>query len=184
MRKANSNRQRGTTLIETLIATTICMVAVFSMAGLVAMSTRQSKEMGSTVAQATALASQKLDVELLALQFTHPSDVCSSTQLPPCIHSQLCPAPSVTCSTLPCRCGGLAINGPGFFDFLRADGTPATGPEWVFRRRWQVEAVTSTLRRISVLVEARPIGRPVLNIDTAPSLGGPSATVVAWKAQL
>ena len=68
MQKRASNSQSGTTLIETMIAVAICTIVVFSLAGLVTLATRQSKDMGSTAAQAAALAAEQMET-FMALQF-------------------------------------------------------------------------------------------------------------------
>lgn len=176
MRKATSQAQRGTTLIETLIATAICTVVVFGLAGLVTMATRQSKEMGTTVSQASTLAAQKLE-ELMSKEFTSTTVTCGTR---PCIDAQLC-----LCATPPCKCGEVdptVLPVTGFVDYLKNDGTPttATGADRFFTRRWQVEALTTfpaTVRRITVRVEGRAIG-----VSSATS--APSATLACFKGQL
>ncbi len=155
MRKSAKDRQKGTTVLETLIATAICMIAVFGLAGLVAMSTRQTKEMGTTVAQATALAAQKLD-ELMRLPFGDAQLSC-----PPC--------------------GNLTTDVSGFVEYLRVDGTATTGPaalDLYFTRRWQVVYLNSsptTLKGIRVWVGGRPL-------TAASAASQPSATLGTIKA--
>ena len=65
MRKRTSDSQSGTTLVETMVAIFICMVVVFSLAGLVTVATRQSKDMDTTAAQAAALAAQQMDIFMI-----------------------------------------------------------------------------------------------------------------------
>ncbi len=178
MRTAGAGkRQRGTTLIETMIATAICMVVVFGLAALVTTATRQSKNMGATVSQATALAAQKLE-ELMNQEFSgtiaDTGTVCGTV---PCIASQLCP-----CATPPCTCGSLTSSANSFSDYLKNDGTAttSTAADLYFTRRWQVEALTTlpaTVRRISVRVEGKTIG------TASSSTSAPSATVVCYKGQ-
>lgn len=179
-------KERGTTVIETLIATAICMVVVFGLAGMVTMSTRQSREMGTTVAQASSLASQKLD-QLLWLPFI------DNTPNPPTVDARLGVGGSLTCAPAACTAG--------YIDYLTADGQCLAGdsttgpmvgipndgwcnamtasaalsnPALYFIRRWEVSStgLPATLLSVRVSVEGRPIARGV----------APSATVASMKA--
>ncbi len=128
MRTINKQGERGTTVLETLIATAICTVVVFGLAGLVSMSTKQSREMGSTVAQATSLASQHMEV-LMTLPF-------NSTRL---------------------NAGG-SVSGndcnSGYCDFLTVTGQPsASTADRYFMRRWTIANTTGTLKLITVRVD-------------------------------
>ncbi|MGH2523418.1 MAG: type IV pilus modification PilV family protein [Anaerolineales bacterium] len=179
--------QAGSTLIETMIATAICMVVVFGLAGLVTMSTRQAKDMGSTVALATSLAGQKMD-QLLTMNYTATSPVCGTGN---CINQNLCPC---LAAAIPCSCGNLNSNGTAggvnYFEFLDANGAvmptaTATTNGVYFVRRWRSQALTAlgpTMRLIEVRVEGRAIGR-TSNFTTSNS-GAPSAIVACLKAQL
>lgn len=154
----STHRQGGTSLVETLFATAICMIAVFGLAGLVSMSTRQTKEMGTTVAQATALAAQKLD-DLMSRPFGDAQLSCAS---PPC--------------------GNLTSDASGFVEYLRVDGTAttATAVDVFFTRRWQVNYLNSsptTLKGIRVWVGGRPL-------TPASDASRPSATLGTIKASL
>ena len=175
MRTVSSKRQQGTTLIETMIATAICLVAVFGLAGLVSMSTRQSKEMGSTVAQAAQLAAQKMDL-LMALAMSD---------------TRLNAGGSLTCSP-------LSTCTDTYIDFLDPTGqclgpvglgcqpvgtpvtlsTAASNAGVFFIRRWEVinggtGNVPTGMKQIGVRVEGNAIGTGIK----------PSATVVCYKAQ-
>ncbi len=137
MRKPTSDSQSGTTLVETMIATFICMVVVFSLAGLVSMATRQSKDMGTTAAQAAALAAQQMDI-FMALRF-------ADTQL--------------------AAGGSLTTNTTGYVDYLKADGTSttSTAADLFFTRRWQVSTtgLPAGLKLIRVRVLGKAIGQGV-----------------------
>ena len=138
MRKPTSDSQSGTSLIETIIAMFICTIVVFSLAGLVSMATKQSKEMGTTAAQAAALAAQQLDI-FMVVEFTDSE---------------------ISCTTLPC--GSLTTDtttsGVSYFDYLKVDGTAttSTAADRFFVRRWEVSAPTGLpagLKLIRVRVE-------------------------------
>ncbi len=160
MQNRSNRNQSGTTLIETMIATVICVVAVFALAGLISMATRQSKEMGTTVAQCTALAAQKMD-QLLGAPFTDAQLTCAS---PPC--------------------GSVTSDVTGFVEYLREGGgaTTAGAADLVFTRRWYVETSTTTglpntIKRMTVWVGGRAIG-PTSDASR------PSAILTCLKAQL
>ena len=137
MRKPTSDSQSGTTLVETMIAMFICMVVVFSLAGLVSMATRQSKDMGTTAAQAAALAAQQMDT-FMALRF-------ADTQI--------------------AAGGSLTTNTTGYVNYLKVDGTPttSTAADLFFTRRWQVSTtgLPAGLKLIRVRVLGRAIGQGV-----------------------
>lgn len=160
MAARKQNRQRGTTLLETLIATAICTTVVFSLAGLIAMSTQQGKNSGQSVSQATALAAQRLD-RLMALTWT---DVTTDSGLT--------------------AGGSLTTNTTGFVEYLDATGTLLTGvtppdARIFFTRRWLIADTTATTKTITVWVGARAVGSV-----SADAGSGPSARLVCVKAQL
>jgi Tfp pilus assembly protein PilV len=137
MQKRASNSQGGTTLIETMIAVAICTIVVFSLAGLVTLATRQSKDMGTTAAQAAALAAEQMDI-FMAIRF-------ADTQL---------------------NAGGsLTTNTTGYVDYLKVDGTPTTSGavDLFFTRRWDVSTtgLPAGLKLIRVRVQGRAIGQGV-----------------------
>jgi len=152
--------QRGTTLIETMIATAICMVVVFGLAGLVTMSTKQSKDMGSTVAQASTLAAWKID-DLMTRPWTNAEVNCSSGT----------------------SCGSITADTNGYVEYLTANGAVivtggATSPTRFFTRRWRVEHLNSspnTIKRITIWVGGRAMG-------TSSEASQPSATLATIRA--
>ena len=175
MRHNSQHGERGTTLIETLIATAICVIVVVSLAGLVGMSTRQAKDMGSTVAQASTLASQKLE-QLMGMEFSDPDTQCGTV---PCINAQLCPS---TAGTYP-TCGSLTADVTNFVDYLKFDGSPAasaTGADVFFIRRWSV-AYDNTYPTSIRVIRVRVRGR-TLNRDFGPA--APTSDVTSLKGQL
>jgi len=145
MRKEINRGQSGTSLLETLIATAICTVVVFALAGLVTMAAKQSKNQGSTLSQSATLAAQKLD-ELLGLRFT-----CSS--LPDCAATGAGPVFDAGLTAG----GSLDSNTTNYYDYLDATGAAAaTGTQPFFVRRWQVSDTSVTIKTVTVRVEGRP----------------------------
>ncbi len=169
-------RQRGTTLIETMVATAICMIVVFGLAGLVTMSTRQAKDMGSTASQATTLAAQKME-RLMALSFGATTG----------------PNTGDTFGLTVSATNTLNSDTAGYVDYVDANGqrldtlTPSTAPNdpaVFFTRRWRVEAVagSTTLKVITVQVQGRAIGRRLST--TAVPANAPSVTLGCLKSDL
>jgi type II secretory pathway pseudopilin PulG len=130
--------ERGMTLLETLIAVGICGSIMVTLAALVSASIAQSKNMGSTTSQATALAAQKID-QLITLQFT-----ATATAAP------------LVCATSPC--GSISADTTGYVEYLDPTGnivSGATSPASAgvfFTRRWQITNSTTTTKLVEVQV--------------------------------
>ena len=137
MQKPTADSQGGTTLVETMMAIFMCTIVVFSLAGLVTLATRQSKDMGTTAAQAAALAAEQMDI-FMALRF-------ADTQL--------------------AAGGSLTTNTTGYVDYLKVDGTSTTSgaADLFFTRRWKVttSGLPAGLKLIQVRVQGRAIGQGV-----------------------
>ena len=169
MQKDINRQQKGTSLLETLIATAICTVVVFSLAGLITAAAKQSKNQGSTMAQSATLAAQKLD-ELLGMRFT-----CSS--LPDCAATGAGPVFDTGLTTG----GSLTSNVTNYFDYLDATGAPsATGTQPFFVRRWTVADTSATIKTVTVRVEGRPASGPW--DPTSVSDSAPSTVLASRKA--
>ncbi len=151
MQARSTGTQRGTSLIETMIATAICATVMVAIAALVSTSARQSKNMGSTVGQATALAAQKVD-QLMTMRFNAAPLVCASSS-----------------------CGGLDYNSPvsGYVEYLDGTGVPVTGATSsdslgvFFTRLWKINNSTSTTKLIEVIVFGKGVGtsfKPSVNM--------------------
>jgi Tfp pilus assembly protein PilV len=172
MRKEINRGQSGTSLLETLIATAICTVVVFALAGLVTMAAKQSKNQGSTLAQSATLAAQKLD-QLLGLKFT-----CSA--LPDCAATGAGPVLDTSPPDLTAG-GSLTSNVTSFYDYLDATGVPiATGTQPFFVRRWQVSDTSATIKTVTVRVEGRPVSGTW--DPTSVSTSAPSTVLASRKA--
>ena len=134
--------QAGTSLIETLFAVAMCTIVVFALAGLVTAATRQSKDTGISASQATAFGAQKLD-DFMRLDFSGATLTAGGT-------GAITDANYCTANT-------------SFCDYLTIDGTAttSTAANLYFTRRWQITDVTTTLKRIDILVQPRAIGTAV-----------------------
>ena len=142
---------RGFSLIEVLVATTVMTTAVVALAQLSILSVRVNHGARSTTF-ATLLASHKIE-QLRALTWSvdssgvSVSDTSTDTTIEPELSAGgtgLAPSPA----------GALTHNTSGYCDFLDANGRPLGGgttppANTVFVRRWSIEplpaAMTSTI---------------------------------------
>ncbi len=151
-----ARKQRGTSLLETLVATAICTVVMFSLAGLVTGAVKQNKNQGATVAQATTLAAQKLD-QLLEMTWTATSTAAELT-----------------------AGGSLTSDASGYVDYLDPTGgvsVPGTDARRFFSRRWLIEDQGGgTSKKITVFVYAKSVGASSIS-------SAPQATLACFKVQ-
>jgi Flp pilus assembly protein TadG len=159
--------ERGTTLVETAIASAILLVAVTGLMSLGGVATMHTENQGHLAARTTEYAQDKME-QLLALAYT---DSASNTVVFPAAAS---------------GGTGLAVGGSqtppapvnGYVDWLANDGSllgggttaPAT---WFYERVWQITSPSSGIKQISVTTRVRS------------AVGGampPVSTVTALKA--
>lgn len=156
MHSKSVRSQRGTSLLETLVAVAICTVVMFSLAGLVTGAVKQNKNQGATVAQATTLAAQKLD-QLLELTWT-ASDMNAG----------------LTAG------GSLTTDTTDYVDYLDPTGgtsVASTDARRFFTRRWLIEDQTgATSKKITVLVYGKTVGASSIS-------SAPQATLACFKVQ-
>lgn len=191
--------ERGTSLIETLIATAICTTVVFAIAGLVMASMRQNKNQGATVAQATTLAAQQLDYlmesNFTCTSFTTPG-VCGTTTF----DTQLTAGGSLD--------SDIVAGSIYYYDYLDVTGTVPSGTtdppglastdvRQFFTRRWVVQdcgtptstnscptaSGTVTQKLITVWVAGKAVSnKSSSSSGTQTSLAyAPNATVASYK---
>jgi type II secretory pathway pseudopilin PulG len=159
--------ERGTTLIETMIALTVLLIAMSGLLTLAGMSSRTTENNGHLAARTAEDAQDKME-QLLALKY---NDTTSDTTV--------FPAAGGGGSGLATG-GGLNPAAPavGYVDWLAADGTLLGGgvarpANWFYERVWQVTQFSPTVKLISVTVTTQwAFGRASL----------PTSTVTAMKA--
>jgi len=159
--------ERGTTLIETIIATSLLLVVMVGLLSMSALATIYTENHGHLEARTTEYAQDKME-QLLALVYT---DSVSNTVVFP---------------AAPSGGTGLAVGGStdtaapenGYVDWLKQDGdllfggtTPPDG--WFYQRVWQVTQLTSGIKQITVTATVRTsVGNALV----------PKSTVVALKS--
>jgi hypothetical protein len=149
IRNAKSKREAGVSLIETLVALCLLMIAAAGIMTLatVAMSTTETQ--GHLAARTAEYAQDKME-QLLALQYL---DTCTDTTVfPAAVNCGVGTGLSVG--------GGLNPNAPvaGYSDYVDASGNPVgAGANWLYVRVWQIAVPpgTANLIQISVLTQVR-----------------------------
>jgi hypothetical protein len=165
--RATLKSERGTTLIETVIATSILLVVMAGLLGMVSLATTYTENHGHLEARTTEYAQDKME-QLLAIAYT---DHITNT------------------ITFPSTAGGgtgLAIGGSvntaapvnGYVDWLAPDGSLLGGgaaqpANWYYERVWEVTQAAPGLKQIVVTTTVRSaFARAMI----------PKSTVVALKA--
>lgn len=153
MAKSRWTAERGFSLIETLIATTIMTVALASLAQLFAIATRSNQSARSTTF-AAVLAQQKMEqlrgltwgFDVLGLPITDTTADLTTVPEQPTGGKGLSPSPS----------DALRTNYDGYCDFIDATGQSLGGGvtppvNTVYIRRWQVEPLPTNPNNTVVL---------------------------------
>lgn len=147
--KPKRNLQAGISLIETMIALGLLLIAaagIMTMAT-VAMSTTENQ--GHLAARTAEYAQDKME-QLLALQYQNQF---TDTTVFPSVVRTACPP---GCGLQPG--GGLSPNAPvqGYSDYVDVSGNPVVaGANWQYVRVWQITQVAPNLIQISVLTQVR-----------------------------
>jgi type II secretory pathway pseudopilin PulG len=159
--------ERGTTLIETMVALTVLLIAMSGLMTLAGMSARTTENNGHLAARTAEDAQDKME-QLLSLKYGNTT--WDTTLFP----------------AAPAGGTGLAIGGSlnpaapvvGYVDWLSADGTLLGGgttppANWFYERVWQITQFSPTVKLVSVTVTTQwAFGKAVL----------PKSTVAALKA--
>jgi Tfp pilus assembly protein PilV len=159
--------ERGTTLVETMVAAAILLVLLTGLLSMVGLATTYTENHGHLEARTAEYAQDKME-QLMALAYT---DAVSDT------------AHEVTATS---GGTGLAVGGStdtsapvaGYVDWLDKDGqhlgggTTAPGA-WFYERVWQITSPASGIKEISVTATVKSAVGNALK---------PTSTVVALKA--
>ena len=164
---AKRESERGTTLIETTIATALLLVVMIGLLSMAALATAYTENHGHLGARTTEYAQDKME-QLLALAYT---DAVTDTTV--------FPAAAMGGS-------GMAIGGSTspaapvnlYVDWLASDGTLLGGgttppANWSYERVWQVTQFTASVKQITVTA--------IVQASLANAIV-PTSTVVALKS--
>jgi len=159
--------ERGTTLIETVIATSLLLVVMIGLLSMAALATVYTENHGHLEARTTEYAQDKME-QLLAIVYT---DAVTNTVVFP---------------AAPSGGTGLAVGGSsntttpvnGYVDWLAQDGSllggGITAPDtWFYQRVWQVSQLTTGVKEITVTATVKSaVGNALV----------PKSTVAALKS--
>jgi hypothetical protein len=157
----------GTTLIETIIATSLLLVVMIGLLSMAALATVYTENHGHLEARTTEYAQDKME-QLLALVYT---DAITDTTM----------FPAVAAGGTGLALGGskdLAAPANGYVDWLAQDGTllggGVTPPDtWFYERVWEITQLSTGVKQIIVTSTVKSsLGREIV----------PKSTVTALKA--
>ena len=141
------NRQSGMSLIETMIALALLLVAAAGIMTMATVALSTTENQGHLAARTAEYAQDKME-QLLALQYP---DVATDTTV--------FPSAVTGAGTGLTPGGGLNPNAPvaGYSDYVDTSGNPvAAGGNWQYVRVWQITAnAANTMKTISVLTQVR-----------------------------
>ena len=169
----------GVTLVETMIATLIALIGVFSLGSVVFQATVTNKNQGTETTRAVIYAQDKLE-KLLSLDFTNctqaassqPS-ICNTTSITDSgwtkglLAGGPISATAVTATPVALACPTVPSASQGYVDFLDANGlqlpsgggacSSVTGSAISYVREWSIADLTSfsggpTMKQITVAV--------------------------------
>ena len=158
--------ERGTTLIETTIATAMLLVVMAGLMGISSIATSTTENQGHLGARTTEYAVDKME-QLLELTY---GDAQSNTTV----------FPSVNSGGTGLSMGGSVVTAApvvDFVDYLDANGNilctvaspcTATPPvDWYYKRMWQITSPSANLKQITVTaIVRRSVARAQLSQST------------------
>jgi hypothetical protein len=152
-RSIQYRRQRGVSIIETMIASFILLVGVSGVMGLFGYAAGMSKDSGDVTTRAIIYSQDKME-QLMSLSFTDAATNTTSNTYPMPLTGGTGIGGDMAANT---TVGGLSTTSPttGYVDYLTFDGvrqTSSTGAFYV--RVWQISINGSHLKTIKVLTKA------------------------------
>jgi prepilin-type N-terminal cleavage/methylation domain-containing protein len=176
---AKRKSQAGMTMIETMIAIAMLLVVATGVLGLAVLAVSTTETQGHLAARTAEYAQDKME-QLLALAFcdggTNGQSGTDTTQFPAVAGTgaTYTGLAGCTAANAPLTGGNLTPSAParGYVDYLDVSGSPVTNGNWEYVRVWQITAPSTTIKQISVLVQA--------NHGVGNGLA-PQSTVVALK---
>jgi Tfp pilus assembly protein PilV len=149
----NHSRERGVTIIETLIASLVMIVGVVSTMGVFSYSVGMSKDQGDITSRAITYSQDKME-QLMSLNYTDASTDTTSNTYPMPLTGGTGLGGDMAANT---SVGSLNTSSPttGYVDYITFDGvrqTTSTGAFYV--RAWQISIDSSKLKTMKVVTVA------------------------------
>lgn len=157
-----ANQERGTSLVETLMAVFIAVISMTSLGAVIFLSTVQNKNEGFETTRMTVFAREKIE-ELIYLDYSDTSSNISSVTDAAWDVGLTAGGPTdLGTEITACPTSGNAV---GYVDFLDSDGIKLSGTAcsdaalstWAYIRQWKIEddpGGTPDMKQISVAVHA------------------------------
>jgi prepilin-type N-terminal cleavage/methylation domain-containing protein len=154
--------QAGMTLLETMIALAILLIVATGVMGIAAVAVSTTETQGHLAARTAEYAQDKME-QLLALKFCdgdiNGTSGTDTTVFPAVVGAGtgLAGCSDMTAGTAQSG-GGLSTTAPttGYVDYLDGSGNlVASSGNWEYIRVWQVTAVGTSMKQISVKAQAR-----------------------------
>lgn len=147
--KRSRKNEKGFSLLEVLMATTILFIAASGVLGLFCVSLMQNSVQGDHGSRVTEYAQDKLE-QLMALSFADTTS--DTTQYPTCL------AQFQTCSGTGLTAGGSVVASTpatGYVDYISSTGSPtASSTNAMYIREWQIANTTpNQIKTITVYVQ-------------------------------
>ena len=174
MNRLSSRLPHGISLLETMLAMAILLVALASVMSLFTLSVAQNANQGEFATRATEYCQDKIE-QLLSLAY---ADASTNTSVYP-------PAASGgtglggTAIAVGNSVGSIDTAAPvnGYVDYLNAGGNllpNSTG--WFYKRQWRIDQVEVGLKRVNVVT--------IVRAQAGPAKILPSTTLVSLKANI
>lgn len=147
--KAARKNEKGFSILEVLIATTILFIAASGVLGLFCVSLLQNSVQGDHGSRVTEYAQDKLE-QLMALSLADTTS--DTTQYPTCLSQfQTCTGTGLTAG------GGVIASSPvtGYVDYIDKTGSPsASSTNATYIREWRiVDTTPNQIKTITVMVQ-------------------------------
>jgi Tfp pilus assembly protein PilV len=157
--KARRNDERGTTLIETMIACLILLIVVVGLLNLFTVAMTTNKQQGDLATRTTEYAQDKME-QLMALNFVDSITNTTVYPIAPTGGTGLTPGGSVPQYTPFVAVAPVA----NYADYLDDTGSQLTaaqlaaGANFSYVRQWQIDLSSPTLKKITVAVTSNVPG--------------------------
>lgn len=166
---ARRSRQLGMSLLETMIALVILIIATVGIMGLGAIALATTENQGHLAARTAEYAQDKME-QLMSLSY---GDLTTDTTQFPAVSTG---GSGLTVGGSSDPSAPVTSPGTGYVDYLDISGQPTTSTgNWYYIRVWQISAYSSTVKQLTVSTKVKAqVG--------APSGALPQSTLTSLKS--